>query len=65
MRRALRVPGVRLPGGREFEPGTGFTNTRQRHPPPLRATVTHRDGKFPADGLPHSASFPRLRTDLQ
>ena len=57
---ALRV---RLPDGREFRLGTGFTDAQRRNPPPLGATVTYRYRELTAGGLPRFASFLRVREE--
>ena len=57
---ALRV---RLPDGREFELGTGFSDAQRRDPPPVGATVTYRYRELTANGLPRFASFLRVRVD--
>lgn len=57
---ALRV---RLPDGREFELGTGFSDAQRRDPPPVGATVTYRYRELTASGLPRFASFLRVRVD--
>lgn len=57
---ALRV---RMPDGREFMLGTGFSDAQRREPPPVGATVTYRYRDLTAKGLPRFASFLRVRDD--
>lgn len=57
---ALRV---RLPDGREFRLGSGFTDAQRREPPPLGSTVTYRYRALTAGGLPRFATFMRLRQE--
>jgi DNA ligase-1 len=51
---ALRV---RLPDGREFMLGTGFSDAQRRDPPALGTTITYRYRDLTASGLPRFASF--------
>ena len=57
---ALRV---RLPDGRLFRLGTGFTDAQRRQPPPVGSTVTYRYRELTASGLPRFASFLRIREE--
>jgi DNA ligase-1 len=57
---ALRV---RSDDGREFSLGTGFTDTQRRDPPPIGTTVTYRYHDLTRHGLPHFASFLRVREE--
>ena len=57
---ALRV---RMPDGREFMLGTGFSDAQRRAPPVLGTTVTYRYRDLTAKGLPRFASFLRLREE--
>jgi DNA ligase-1 len=57
---ALRL---RMPDGREFRLGTGFTDAQRRNPPPLGATVTYRYRELTPNGLPRFASFLRIRQE--
>lgn len=57
---ALRV---RLPDGRQFSLGTGFTDEQRRAPPEIGATVTYRYRELTASGLPRFASFLRRRDE--
>jgi DNA ligase-1 len=54
---ALRL---RLPEGREFLLGSGFSDALRRDPPPLGAVVTYRHRGWSAHGLPRFASFLRV-----
>jgi DNA ligase-1 len=57
---ALRL---RLPDGRQFSLGTGFTDAQRRDPPPVGAMVTYRYRELTANGLPRFASFLRIRDE--
>ena len=57
---ALRV---RLPDGREFMLGTGFSDAQRRDPPALGTTITYRYRDLTASGLPRFASFLRVREE--
>jgi DNA ligase-1 len=57
---ALRL---RLPDGRQFSLGTGFSDEQRRKPPPLGATVTYRYRDLTNTGLPRFASFLRVREE--
>jgi len=57
---ALRV---RLPDGREFRLGSGFTDVQRRNPPPIGSIVTYRYRELTGKGLPRFASFLRLRQE--
>lgn len=54
---ALRL---RLPGGREFLLGSGFSDALRRDPPPLGSVVSYRHRGWSATGLPRFASFIRV-----
>jgi len=54
---------LRLPDGREFNLGTGFTDAQRRDPPPLGTTVTYRYRELTSRGLPRFASFLRVRDE--
>lgn len=55
---------VRLPDGRSFRLGSGFTDAQRRAPPAIGATVTYRHDGYNASGLPRFARFVRERPDL-
>lgn len=57
---ALRL---RLPDGRRFSVGTGFTDAQRRDPPPIGCTVTYRYRGLTKNGLPRFASFLRIRNE--
>jgi len=57
---ALRV---RLPDGREFRLGTGFSDAQRKHPPPIGSVVTYRYRELTAKGMPRFASFLRRRQE--
>lgn len=58
---ALRL---RLPGGREFLLGSGFSDALRRDPPPLGSVVSYRHRGWSATGLPRFASFMRVEPGL-
>ncbi len=57
---ALRV---RMPEGKEFLLGTGFSAAQRREPPALGATVTYRYRDLTSKGQPRFASFLRIRDE--
>jgi DNA ligase-1 len=57
---ALRV---RLPDGRSFRLGTGFSDAERATPPPVGSRVSFRHQGRTDDGLPRFASFWRVRGD--
>ncbi|MCZ8177115.1 MAG: DNA ligase [Burkholderiaceae bacterium] len=57
---ALRV---RLPDGRSFRLGTGFSDAERASPPPVGSRVSFRHQGRTDDGLPRFASFWRARGD--
>ena len=54
---------VRMPDGRSFKLGTGFTDAQRKNPPPVGSTVTYTYRDFTKNGLPRFASFLRVRED--
>lgn len=54
---------VRMPDGRAFSIGTGFTDAQRRNPPAIGATVTFRYRGLTNNGLPRFASFMRVREE--
>ena len=54
---------VKMPDGRSFKLGTGFTDVQRKHPPPVGSTVTYTYRDFTKNGLPRFASFLRVRED--
>lgn len=59
---ALRL---RLPDGRSFAVGSGFTDAQRRAPPSIGSTVTYRYRELTRTGLPRFASFLRVRSDVE
>ena len=57
---ALRL---RMPDGREFRLGTGFTDAQRKNPPPVGSTVSYRYRELTPKGLPRFASFLRIRRE--
>ncbi len=57
---ALRV---RMPDGKEFSLGSGFSDEQRRKPPALGAVVTYRYRDLTSKGLPRFASFLRIHEE--
>lgn len=57
---ALRM---RMPDGKEFSLGSGFSNELRRNPPALGAVVTYRYRDLTSKGLPRFASFLRIHEE--
>ena len=54
---------VRMPDGRQFRLGTGFTDAQRSDPPPVGSLVTYRHNGLTSKGLPRFARFMRIRHD--
>ena len=54
---------VRMPDGRQFRLGTGFTDAQRSDPPPVGSLVTYRYNGLTSKGLPRFARFMRIRHD--
>lgn len=54
---------ARLPNGKSFSVGTGFTDRERAAPPPVGATITFRYQELSDGGIPRFPSFLRVRTD--
>jgi DNA ligase 1 len=54
---------VKMPDGRTFKLGTGFTDEQRKNPPPVGSTVTYTYRDLTSTGLPRFASFVRVRQD--
>jgi DNA ligase-1 len=52
---------VRMPNGRTFAIGTGFTDAERADPPPVGSWITYRFNGYTATGLPRFARFLRQR----
>lgn len=52
---------VRMPDGRKFAIGTGFTDAQRENPPPIGSWITFRYQGETATGLPRFARFLRRR----
>lgn len=55
---------VRMPDGRRFRIGSGFTDAQRLTPPPIGAWVTYRFNGLTSKGLPRFARFLRVREAL-
>ena len=54
---------VRMPDGRQFRLGTGFTDVQRSDAPPIGSLVTYRYNGLTSKGLPRFARFMRIRHD--
>lgn len=54
---------VRMPDGRQFKLGSGFTDVQRADPPPVGSLVTYRYNGSTSKGLPRFARFQRIRND--
>ena len=54
---------VRMPEGKTFLLGTGFSDAQRQNPPPIGERVTYRYRELTRTGLPRFASFLRVRED--
>ena len=59
----LGAPVVRMPDGRQFRLGTGFTDVQRSDAPPIGSLVTYRYNGLTSKGLPRFARFMRIRHD--
>lgn len=55
---------VKMPDGREFKIGSGFSDEQRRHPPAIGSTISYKYQGTTASGLPRFASFFRARNDF-
>ncbi len=55
---------VKMPDGREFKIGSGFSDQQRRHPPAIGSTISYKYQGTTASGLPRFASFFRTRNDF-
>ena len=54
---------VRMPDGRQFRLGSGFSDLQRGDPPPVGSLVTYRYNGLTSKGLPRFARFMRIRYD--
>ena len=54
---------MKLPDGRQFRLGSGFTDAQRANPPPVGSLVTYRYNGLTSKGLPRFARFQRIRLD--
>lgn len=54
---------VRLPSGKEFAVGTGFSDRERGSPPPVGATITFRYQELSEAGVPRFPSYVGVRAD--
>jgi DNA ligase-1 len=55
---------VKMPDGREFKIGSGFSDEQRRHPPAIGSIISYKYQGTTASGLPRFASFFRARNDF-
>jgi len=55
---------VRLPSGKEFSVGTGFSDKERESPPPVGATITFRYQELSDGGVPRFPSFSGVREEI-
>jgi DNA ligase-1 len=55
---------VRLPNGKEFSIGTGFSDKERETPPPVGSTVVFRYQELSDGGVPRFPSFHGVREDV-
>jgi DNA ligase-1 len=55
---------VRLPDGKVFSVGTGFSDKERAAPPPVGSTITFRYQELSDGGVPRFPSYVRVRTDV-
>jgi DNA ligase 1 len=55
---------AKLPNGKEFEIGTGFTDKQRANPPAIGSNVTFRYQELTEAGIPRFPSFVRERADV-
>jgi DNA ligase 1 len=54
---------VKLPNGKTFSVGTGFSDHERANPPAVGTTITFRYQELSDGGIPRFPSFVRIRTD--
>ncbi len=55
---------VRLPNGKVFSVGTGFSDKERETPPPVGSVITFRYQELSDGGIPRFPSFVGVRTDV-
>ncbi|PVZ70582.1 DNA ligase [Pelagibaculum spongiae] len=55
---------IKMPDGKTFSLGSGFSRFQRQQPPKIGSTVTYRYRGFHASGLPRFTSFVRVRQDI-
>ena len=58
---ALRLE---MPGGKQFNIGTGFSDAVRKNPPPVGATITYTYRGLTSNGTPRFASYLRVRDEF-
>ncbi|STO57391.1 DNA ligase [Grimontia hollisae] len=56
---------VRMPDGKEFKIGTGFSDKQRENPPALGVKITYRHNGFTHNGVPKFARFVRVDASKQ
>ncbi|QIR14805.1 DNA ligase [Shewanella aestuarii] len=54
---------VKMPDGKQFEIGSGFSDDQRRNPPPIGSTISYYYLGLTKNGIPRFASFWRVRED--
>ncbi len=55
---------VKLPSGKKFLIGTGFTDLERENPPPVGSTITFKYKEINKSGIPRFASYLRVRQEF-
>ncbi len=55
---------VKLPDGKRFLIGSGFTDVERENPPPIGSTITFKYKEINKSGIPRFASYLRARQEL-
>lgn len=56
---------VKMPDGKEFKIGTGFSDRQRENPPALGVKITYRHNGFTHNGIPKFARFVRVDASKQ
>lgn len=52
---------VKMPSGKQFKIGTGFSDAERESPPPIGTTISYKHYGFSKNGIPRFASYWRVR----
>ncbi|WP_407333133.1 DNA ligase [Enterovibrio sp. 27052020O] len=56
---------VKMPDGKEFKIGTGFSDNQRENPPEIGAKITYRHNGFTKNGIPKFARYMRIDSSKQ